>query len=139
MYSAKADFLKRIPSSKLVALTQGTGTTVNDTNLEEAIAVADEIIDSYLMSAADEDDLPLASPPRYIKEYSVVIALKNMQKAIQYKDIPEWVQKEYEAAIKHLSDISAGKANIKLASTVTRNDEVRFDDTAPTIFTRGSY
>lgn len=135
-YSAKADFQKRFTDAKLIALTRGTG-AINETNLNEAIATADSIIDSYLMSVCST--LPLNDPPAYIKNYSVIIAVKELQKSIQYKDIPEFVMKEYDAAIAHLKDIAKGNANIAIDETTeTRVDKIEFEDT-PVIFDRGSW
>lgn len=138
MYSALADFQKVFTVDKLVRITQGTGTTPNETNLNAAIVVADSIIDSYLSSVCST--LPLNTPPAFIKNYSIIISVKELQKSIQYKDIPDWVMKEYEAAILHLKDISSGKANISIDEAVeTRTDEVNFDENAVSYFNRGSY
>ncbi len=137
-YSVVADFQKRFSDAKLVTLTRGTmPSTINEANLNEAVAVADSIIDSYLSSVCST--LPLATFPAFIKNHSVVIAVKELQKAIQYKDVPDWVQKEYDAAIDHLKDISRGLANVAFDETVeTRIDKVEFDETAQVI-NRGAW
>ena len=137
-YSIKADFQKVYSDEKLIVFTRGTGAIV-DANLDAAIAKADSIIDSYLKSVID--DLPLVNPPAFIKDYSIAIAVKLLTRGIHYNDIPKVVRTEYEDAIQHLKDISAGKSNIILpaADTTVRNPIIKIDETAVAIFRRDSY
>ncbi len=133
-YSTLESFQSRVPDKTLIALTDPDNKEIDEDKLNKAITTADSIIDSYLSKVTDE--IPLAEPPAFIEEYSVVIALKNMQKFRANIDIPEWAKSEYDNAIKHLQLISEDRANIVLAPTVTKTEDVTFEDAA-VIFTRG--
>jgi len=131
-YSVKADIEKKISAARLTALSQGV-----DGNITNAIAEADDEIDSYLSSIIDS--LPLAAPPAKIKQCSVMMAIKNLSPASQFQDLPEWVRKEYEDSIKYLENVSKGIANINVATDVEQNPVVEYDETAAKIFRRNSW
>lgn len=112
-YSIKADFWKRIKKSeydKLVAISSGDALTTDDI-LNEAIATADSVINSYLQNVIST--LPIGTPPKSIVQASVDIAIYNLHSRIQYIDIPEWITVRYNIVIKWLQDLSKGMASLE--------------------------
>lgn len=125
-YSTETDFLKRISKEvydELVAPVTGDDLT-SDEIRDEAIATADETIDSYISSAVDT--VPLDEPTKVITQCSVDIAIFNLHSRIQYDRIPDWVKDRYDACIAWLKDIATGKANLGLSKG---EEEERVDKT----------
>lgn len=119
MYSTEADFLKRIAKEdydELVRPRTGDDLTADEIR-DEAIATADEVIDSYIMSVVDT--VPLADPTKMITQCSVDIALFNLHSRVQFDRIPEWVKDRYDACMAWLKDVQSGKANLGLAPDAT--------------------
>lgn len=116
-YSAEADFLKRISKEvydELVAPVTGDTLTAAQIR-DEAIATADDTINSYISSAVDT--VPLDEPTKMIVQCSVDISIFNLHSRIQYDRIPEWVKDRYDACISWLKDVQSGKANLGLSTT----------------------
>mgnify|MGYP000950012380 CR=1 FL=1 len=114
MYSTEADFLKRISKQdydELVRPVDGDTLTAAEIR-DEAIETADEVINSYIMSAVAT--VPLDTPGKMITQCSVDIAIFNLHSRIQYERIPEWVKDRYDACIAWLRDVQSGKANLGL-------------------------
>ena len=84
------------------------------TNLDEAIASADSVIDGYL--AAVCSTLPLTTVPKIITQLCVDIAVYNLNGRNQYRDIPEWVTKKYDNAMKMLSRFATGEIVLKIVT-----------------------
>jgi phage gp36-like protein len=104
-YSNKEYFLTKINQAELDKLTNTT-----DANLDAAIASADSLIDSYLITRIKT--LPLTTVPEFIKQISYDIALFYLHDRIQYIDIPEFVKTKFDAAVFWLKDFARGQANI---------------------------
>ena len=78
-YSTQADIEKRIPSADLADLTDDTGGgVVNTVNVDEAIALADALINSYLRG---KHEVPFATAPDIIREASVAPAHRLLRRA----------------------------------------------------------
>ena len=111
-YSTKEDFLKRMSEDDLSTITGDI--TGEMTNLDEAIASADSVIDGYL--AAVCSTLPLTTVPKIITQLCVDIAVYNLNGRNQYRDIPEWVTKKYDNAMKMLSRFATGEIVLKIVT-----------------------
>jgi len=129
-YSLKADILKRIDATRLAAISQNA-----DANITQAIADADDEINSYLNNVVA---IPLTTPPAMIIKCSVMIAIKNLYISAQFQDIPEWIRKEYEDAIKYLGNVAKGIANLNVATDVVQDSVIEYED-AQIIFRRSSW
>jgi phage gp36-like protein len=79
--------------------------SVDTTKVDEAIAKAEALIDSYCGQVAE---VPFSSVPPIIKQRSVTLAIYFLY--TRRSMAPELVRKDYEDAIAHLKDISTGKA-----------------------------
>lgn len=125
-YSAEEDFLKRISKTDFDELVKpATGDNLTEEEiLDEAIATADNTIDSYIMSVVDT--VPLDDPAKMIVQCSVDIAIFNLHSRVQYVRIPEWVKDRYDACISWLKDVQSGKANLGLSED---EEEERVDKT----------
>jgi len=126
MYSSREDFDKVINNDDLAALTGEQG----DESLFAAIESADSIIDGYLSSVCTV--LPLVNVPPVIRQLSIDIGLYNLHTRVQFKDIPEWVSKKYDNAIKMLRSISKGELILpgiipeeRLSKIIIGSDEKR--------------
>lgn len=109
-YTDKAYFRTKLKEDDINLLIEDTAGQPQDEYLSEAIAGADDLIDSYLINVAE--DLPLADPPPVIRQYSYYIALYYLHDRIQYNDIPERVKDNYDLAINWLKDVASGKATV---------------------------
>ena len=126
MYSTEADFLKRISKEDYDELVRPrTGDNLTAANIrDEAIETADEVINSYIMSAVST--VPLDEPTKMITQCSVDIAIFNLHSRVQYDRIPEWVKDRYDACMSWLKDVQSGKANLGLDAD---EEEERLDKT----------
>ena len=103
-----ADILDRLDEEILIQLTDDEGTgTVNEARVNKAITQADGEIDSYL---SGRYTVPLATPPAIVNKLSVDIAIWNLY--TRRDKVDEARQKTYDAAVKLLTAISAGKATL---------------------------
>lgn len=125
-YSAKTDMLKRISQTELDKLTGST-----DSNLTDAIASADSMIDSYLASASITT--PLATAPKIIMECSLKIAMYLLQARVQYIDRPEWVKTDYDDTIKYLESVANGKVTLDIDDD-DKPDSISFGTDADIFF-----
>lgn len=130
-YSDKDYFLAKINSQELSNLTAD-----EDSNLEDAIASSDSLIDSYLTNAVKV--LPLDPVPEMIKQISYDIAIFYLHDRIQYKDIPDWVRDKYDAAINFLKDVAKGVANIPGLTADDTSEAVQYIDNSD-LFFRGTF
>lgn len=134
MYSTKEDFLKRMSETDLNTLTGKPPETVppaeppeepvEDINLAEAISSADSVIDGYL--AAICSTLPLTTIPKIITQLSVDIAVYNLHSRVQIRDIPEFVTKKYDNALKMLSKFATGEIVLKITTPDEEYGKARF-------------
>lgn len=120
MYSDKNYFLTKIKLEELNNLTE-----TNDSNLNDAIAAADSLIDGYLKKVVKT--LPLNPVPEIIKQTSYQIAIYFLHDRIQYSDIPERVALNYDNAISFLIDVASGKANIHVVDDANLNPQIEFE------------
>ncbi|MCI0450500.1 MAG: DUF1320 domain-containing protein [Chlorobi bacterium] len=131
MYSDKNYFLTKIKLEELNNLTE-----TSDSNLNDAIAAADSLIDGYLKKVVKT--LPLNPVPEIIKQTSYQIALYFLHDRIQYSDIPERVALNYDNAISFLIDVASGKANIHVVDDANLNPQIEFE-TDENVFNRESF
>jgi phage gp36-like protein len=134
-YSDKTYFLTKFPAEELDKLTGG-GVT-GDSNLVEAVKAADSLIDGYLSSALVS--VPVAAPvPEMIKQLSYDIAMYNLYDRLDLQDVPERIQKKYDAAIDTLKDIAKKLITIPGQDTEEKDQSIKYDTEAPNL-DRGSW
>lgn len=114
-YTDKDYFLTKIKESDLDGLLKDDDGEVQEDYLTDAIATADEMIDSYL-KAVVTSGLPLDEPGRMIKQCSYNIAMFYLHDRIQYNDIPDKIKENYDSAVKWLKDIKNGNVDIGIKS-----------------------
>lgn len=123
-YTDKAYFLTKFDSTELDKLTGG-GVT-GDSNLVEAVKAADSLIDGYLSSALVT--VPVAAPvPDMIKQLSYDIAMYNLYDRIDLQDIPDRIQKKYDAAIVTLKDIAKKLITIPGQESDDKDQSIKYD------------
>jgi phage gp36-like protein len=136
-YSLLADIKKLIPEETLIQLTDDEGAgIVNQVRLDEAIAHADEEINSYL---GLRYNIPFASPiPGIVKKMSVDITIYNLYSR-KLETIPSTRGDRYKNAIRMLEGISKGTVSIgESTEPAGETDQVKADRTAEDrIFTGG--
>ena len=103
---------------------------VDTSKVDEAIAKADALIDSYCGEVAE---VPFTTVPPIIKQHSITITIYFLytRRAVA----PEIVKDNYKDAIAHLKDISTGKATLPPITTDDYSDEASFES-GDRIFTR---
>jgi len=79
------------------------------TNIVQAIAQADNLIDSYVGS---KYTLPFATTPASIADCSANLALCNLYDRRREMDVPEGVERRRKQFTQWLKDIQAGRATI---------------------------
>lgn len=82
-----------------------TGTS--DTNLDNAISRADDVINSYI---SNQVTLPLTEVPHTLKGISYDLTIYYLHSRTQSNNVPDMIVKKYDDAIAALKDISAGRA-----------------------------
>ena len=93
-YCTQSDIEKQLPSERLITLTDDDGDDIPDTGvIDEAIADADEEIDSYL---AARYTVPVSPVPGIVKKLSVDIAIWNLYARRTVQDDNR--EKRYQAA-----------------------------------------
>src|SRR4051812_6971932 len=130
-YAVVADLQNRFGQDELIRLTDPTGVAVNATRVNQAIADAGAIIDSYIASIYD---LPLPSLPPRLNECCC-----NVARYALYDDLPtENVMKRYEAEISWLKDVAKGIATLGLdpADDPPRSSGGILVSSAPRVFTQ---
>jgi phage gp36-like protein len=120
-YSLKADLLTEISEDELIGLTDDESAgIINDVRVTAAIAKADALIDSYCGQVAT---VPFVTVPAIIKQHSITIAIYFLytRRAVA----PELIKDNYKDAIKHLGDISTGKASLPIPGEDTLEDDIQ--------------
>ena len=119
-YSTKANILLQLDSDTLTNLTDDTDSgTANDDVVNQAIADADALIDSYVGSSYA---VPLTTIPAIIKNISVDIAIYNLYSR-RTDTIPDIRKDRFTNALKYLQDISNGK--IALPGDAIASESIR--------------
>jgi len=115
-YSALTDMQGIMSNESLKQITDDiNGTTIIQSNIDKAIADADEIINSYI---GNRYQLPLTSPfPKLVVKLSTDIAIYNLYRRRSGITPPELVIKAYDEAMRMLRDIQTGKAILSDATT----------------------
>jgi phage gp36-like protein len=130
-YCTLTDLKNQIPEETIIGLTDDEGAgIVNEARVTEAIAKADALIDSYCGQVAT---VPFTTISTVIKQHSITLAIYYLytRRAVA----PEIIKENYKDAIKHLGDISTGKAAIGATTAADYEDEVSFES-EDRIFTR---
>lgn len=107
-YIDKAYILTFITEEDLQELTND-----DDANLVNAIARADDKINSYVVN---QTTVPLADVPDMIKGISLDLAVYYLHSRTQSNNVPDMVMRKYEDAIFTLKDISAGRAKLNFTT-----------------------
>ncbi|HRE10766.1 MAG TPA: DUF1320 family protein [Ignavibacteria bacterium] len=129
-YTDKAYFLTKFDTAELDKLTGG-GVT-GDSNLVEAIKAADSLIDGYVISALVA--VPVASPvPEMIKQLSYDITMYNLYDRLDLQDIPDRIQKKYDAAIVTLKDIAKKLITIPGQEAEDKDQSIKYDTETPNL------
>ncbi len=110
-YSIQADILKRVSEQELSQLTSEIEGTIESGVVTEMIAAADGEIDSYV---AVRYAVPLSSPPAFVKNCSVSIALYRLfeRRANRLGGINDAIKAGYENAINTLKAVAQGKMSL---------------------------
>ena len=120
-YCALADLKNQIPEEKIIGLTDDEGAgIINEARVTEAIAKADALIDSYCGQVAT---VPFVTVPAVIKQHSITLAIYYLytRRAVA----PELIKDNYKDAIKHLGDISTGKAALPPTTEADYEDQIK--------------
>lgn len=136
-YTDKTYFLTKIKEGELNLLLKDDAGDVQDDYLTEAVLSADSMIDGYLRDVVTE--VPLATPPAIIKQYSYFIALYFLHDRIQYNEIPQRVKDNYDAAINFMKDLAAGRATLEGIEDEEDEDAHIDYDVNENIFTRNTF
>ena len=119
-YSLKADLLTEISEDELIGLTDDESAgIVNEARVTAAIAKVDGIIDSY---CGQVETVPFTTVPAVIKQHSITIAIYFIYS--RRSVAPEIRKDNYRDAIKHLGDISTGKASLPIPGEDTLEDQI---------------
>lgn len=130
-YSTLEDLKTYMPNNHLVQLTDDENVNEIDTEVvDDAIARADNLIDSYLrgrypVPIADSEDVP-----QEIKDISTKVAAYNLYRKNMQLTLPEPVKIEYKQAIDLLKMIQSGKVSPFAANeepTVIRTNKTSSD------------
>ncbi|GAB4485998.1 MAG: DUF1320 domain-containing protein [Thermodesulfovibrionales bacterium] len=109
MYSALADIKKLLPEETLIQLTDDEGIgQINQGRVDEAIAVADSVIDTY---CGTKYSVPFTTAPPVVKAMSVDIAIYNLYSR-RVDEVPKSRDERYKNAIRQLEGISRGLISI---------------------------
>lgn len=121
-YCTQADLLNRITEAELAQLTSESGSVVVPAKVNDAIASADEEINSY---CAVQYVVPMAPVPVRIKQLSLTMTLfyLYLSRAAKIGGVPEDVRVSYEDAVGFLKLVAAGKARIEGAVKPTEIDD----------------
>lgn len=115
-YSTITDLKKVIPEEIIIQLTDDAGAieTVDTDTVDEAIAQADDEIDTYV---GVKYDVPLDAPvPPVIRGISCDITIYKLHKR-RVAEMPETWENSYRAAVKLLKEIRDGKQPLPIADT----------------------
>jgi phage gp36-like protein len=107
-YCALEDLIKTLPEERIIELSDDSDTpsSVNEDNVDKAIASADSDIDGYI---GGRYSLPLDVIPNKIKDISVDLAIYYLWTRRPERKAPEEIRIKYSDGIKRLKDIQDGK------------------------------
>lgn len=109
-YSTQSDIEYRLPTIDLQELTDDSnGSTVDSSILNEAIALADALIDSHLRG---KHTTPLSTVPPLVREWSVNLSIYNLYQRRIDLGIPENIDVGYENTLKQLRQVRDNKLMI---------------------------
>lgn len=111
-YAARQDLIDRFGETEIRQLTDKRDPpagAIDDTVLDQALADADGVIDSFI---ASRYTLPLASAPKILKRYAADVA-----RFFLWEDgASEVVRRAYEDALKFLKAVADGTVSLGLDS-----------------------
>ena len=111
-YAVKADLLNRMPLEELIELTDDAGTgSEDDAKITAALAAASAEIDSY---ARGTHGLPLGASEK-VKSLTLDLAIFELEK--RKRAVRDNTQAAYDAAVRFLRDVSAGKVSLSDGTT----------------------
>lgn len=110
-YASAADMRTRFPEGDLAALTDPEGVTINDGELEEALADACAEVDPYLRARYR---LPITGKPRELVQPVCDIAFYRLH-AVKDQVTVEEVRTRYEDAVKFFDRVASGKIVLDLS------------------------
>ncbi len=126
-YAVRQDMIDRFGETEIIQLTDKadppTG-AIDDTVLNEALADADGVIDSYIGSRYT---LPLGSVPRILQRYACDIARFFLNE----DQAGETVRRAYDDALKFLKAVADGLVTLGLgeaAESAALSDGVSFNE-----------
>ena len=135
-YCTQADIIKSLPEAELAQLTDDSaGTTVDSDVVNESIAWADALIDTY---CRQKYSVPFSTTPEMIKGLSIDLAIYDLFTRRVHGATPDMVMHKYDQAMLILRDISQGKAFV-LDTEVTEDTAAgEIIQEGGSVFTRSS-
>lgn len=121
-YSDKDFFLTKIKETELNNLLKDDTGEVQAEYLTAAVKAADDLINSYI---AGKVNLPLKTVPEMIQQCSYYLALNFLMERIEHVDIPDWVKRNWDIALKYLDDVASGNITLNTGDD-TINDGVNW-------------
>lgn len=113
VYCTLADIEKAIEYRSLIDLTDDEGLQeVDQGRIDEAVSTAQGEVDGYLQ---ERYQVPLSTVPSLIRGATVDLAIYNLYSR-KFDQVPEVRQKRYDAAIKRLEQIAAGRIGLGIAT-----------------------
>src|SRR4051812_23107598 len=125
-YAVASDMEARYKLRDLVALTDPANASVQAAALNSALQDASDLIDGYLEGRYP---LPLANPPRLLKQYACDIAMYKLQALRPQQDIED-ARKRFDDVIKYLQMVAQGTIALGLNS-----DNHTVADSPPAVLT----
>jgi len=107
-YCTLEDLIETLPEERIIELSDDSDvpTSVNEDNIDRAIAKADGDIDGYI---SGRYSLPLTTIPQKIKDISVDLAIYYLFTRRPERKAPEEIRIKYSDGLKRLKDIQDGK------------------------------
>ena len=135
-YCTQSDIIKSLPEAELAQLTDDSaGTTVDSDVVNESIAWADALIDTY---CRQKYSVPFSTTPEMIKGLSIDLAIYDLFTRRVHGATPDMVMHKYDQAMLILRDISQGKAFV-LDTEVTEDTAAgEIIQEGGSVFTRSS-
>ena len=136
-YCTQSDIIKSLPEAELAQLTDDSaGTTVDSDVVNESIAWADALIDTY---CRQKYSVPFSSPaPEMIKGLSIDLAIYDLFTRRVHGATPDMVMHKYDQAMLILRDISQGKAFVLDAEVTEDTAAGEIIQEGGSVFTRSS-
>jgi len=121
-YSLKADLLTEISEDELIGLTDDESAgIVNEARVTAAIAKGDGIADIYYGKVVP---VPIAAPvPAVVKQNSITMGIYFLYS--RRSAVPEIRAQNYKDVMKHLGDISTGKASLPPVTEADVGDQIK--------------